>query len=805
MSVNAMQSHGRATRAFERTLALLGLAALAYSFIGLSSLAGAALAAVAATAAIAAVAAALPVRMPGTRATLANGEVFLFLLLLLHGAPAATLAAAAHGLAMPAPRPALRFMRAAMAAIAMLGCGLAFTAVRARLGAGPGASSLLLATVAAVGPAYFLARGALEAVARALRGEAQSDGGSAAAWTFVAHIAWAGIAGLLYASSLRVGPALLLVAIPTLALFQSTVHFSLQRMEARRRHLDEMRAADNRFLSAFHHAAIGMALVSREGSFTQVNRAFCDMLGRDEPSLVGTGCTAVLHPEDLPLLDQQVRPLLAGESPSVQLEMRGRHAAGHDVWLSLHVSFMTEHGDGAGTLIVQAQDVTARRDVEAQLYHNAYHDPLTQLANRNHFEEHLARAVARAVRNPAQRFAVMYLDFDRFKMVNDSLGHRAGDELLQNLALRLQAALRPADLIARLGGDEFAILLEDLQRERDAVDLAERIHRELARPFLLGGIEVSISASIGITYSAIGYRTSEAVVRDADIAMYKAKSRGKGQTAIFDSSLHDHVASQLKLENDLRRALGGSQLELQYQPIFELATRTCVGFEALARWRHPQLGLLGPARFIPTAEETGLIVPLGNWVVATACAQLRQWRDSMPASRRCASVNVSALQLAHRDFVPHVRHCIEENGLAPGQLTIEVTESVLMKGIDDGIATLRQLRALGVRLSVDDFGTGYSSLGSLATLPIDAFKIDRSFIDEMGRNPQRAEIVRAILRLGQALSKEVVAEGIETEAQARALRELGCRYGQGNLLGPPMEAPRAAAQAAPRAVAGALS
>ena len=789
---------------FERCVAALGAGLLLFSLAHLALLDAATpaqRAAALATAAFAGLAALWPVRMPGTRATIASGEVFVLLLLLIQGVHAAVLAAALRGYvsARTGPRPAERFGAAAIAAIAMFACGSVFAALRERPGALPEASALLLAAVAGVALAWVGTEAALSALQRFLR-----RGGRLAppadlpahGWAAVACLAWAGIAGLLHATYARFGGAVLLVAVPTIALFLSTLHFSFQRMESRRRHLEELRAADSRFLNAFHHAAIGMALV-REGRFTQVNRAFCEMLGREAAALVGTECIAVLHPDDLPLLEEQVRPLLEDESASVQFELRGRHAAGPDVWMSVNASFMSESAGGPRSLIVQAQDVTARRRIEAQLYHNAYHDALTQLANRNYFEEQLGRAVARSMRNAAQRFAVMYLDFDRFKMVNDSLGHKAGDELLRHLARRLQEAMRPSDLIARLGGDEFAILLENLQRERDAVELAERIHKELLRPFLLGAIDVSISASIGITFSTIGYRTSEAVVRDADIAMYKAKSRGKGQTAIFDASLHEHVASQLKLENELRRALGSAQLHLEFQPIFELASRNCTGFEALARWRHPVLGPLGPGQFIPTAEDTGLIVPLGNWVVANACEQLRAWQGTLPASSRRVSVNVSALQLAHRDFVPHVRDCIEANGLTPDQLTIEVTESVLMKGIDNGLATLRELRALGLRLSIDDFGTGYSSLSSLATLPIDAFKIDRSFIAQMGRDADRGEIVRAILRLGQALGKDVVAEGIESEAQLRGLRELGCRFGQGNLLAPPLDAAHAAAVVAP--------
>jgi len=394
-------------------------------------------------------------------------------------------------------------------------------------------------------------------------------------------------------------------------------------------------------------------------------------------------------------------------------------------------------------------------------------------------------------RHPEQRFAVMYLDFDRFKMVNDSLGHKAGDELLVNLARRLQSTLRPTDLIARLGGDEFAILLEDMTRERDAVDLAERIQRELQRAFNLGDMEVTITASIGITFSTNGYQTSEQIIRDADIAMYKAKSKGKGQYALFDSSLHQHVTQQLKLESELRRALGQGQIYLDYQPIYSLKEQTLIGFEALVRWRHPERGALEPSVFIPTAEETGLIVPLGNWVLTEACRQLRAWKDAHGGEGIGISVNVSSLQLTHPDFVARVREAIESARLKASDVTLEVTESVLMDGIENAVSSLNELRAMGVTLSIDDFGTGYSSLNYLATLPIDALKVDRSFIERMSAEGDGNEIVRAIFKLGQALSKQVFAEGIETQPQLTMLRELGCEFGQGFLLSRPVDAQRA--------------
>jgi predicted signal transduction protein with EAL and GGDEF domain len=345
--------------------------------------------------------------------------------------------------------------------------------------------------------------------------------------------------------------------------------------------------------------------------------------------------------------------------------------------------------------------------------------------------------------------------------------------------------------MARLGGDEFAILVEDIQRERDVVDLTERLQNALQKPVLLGEMEVTMSASIGITFSTIGYQTSDQIIRDADIAMYKAKSKGKAQYALFDSSLHEHVASQLKLEGELRRALGFGQIYLDYQPIYALRDQKLIGFEALARWMHPEHGLIEPSTFIPIAEETGIIVPLGNWVLREACRQMKAWKDAHGSSSLQMSVNVSSLQLTHPDFVSRVRNALQAADMNASELTLEVTESILMNGVENAISALTELRRMGVTLSIDDFGTGYSSLSYLASLPIDTLKVDRSFVGKMCGDGEGNEIVKAICKLGSALGKRVFAEGIETSAQLLHLQELGCEFGQGYLLSRPVHAERA--------------
>ena len=425
-----------------------------------------------------------------------------------------------------------------------------------------------------------------------------------------------------------------------------------------------------------------------------------------------------------------------------------------------------------------------------ELHHMAFHDALTGLPNRRRFMEVLASAVSRHRTDQAHRYAVMFLDFDRFKLVNDSLGHGAGDELLSLLARRLQQHVRPADIVARLGGDEFAILAERIEHDHDAVQLAERLMAALREPFTIGGVDLISSASIGITFSSFGYTEAADVLRDADTAMYKAKSGGKAGWAVFDSSLHTAVSRRLRLEGELRHAIEAGGLSVVYQPLMELDNGRLTGFEALVRWQHPVEGLLPPAAFLSIAEETGLMLKLSDFVIHCACRQLRQWQDADPSNAELAgltiSVNISANDLAHSAFAARVGQALVESGCPAKLLTLELTENILMSQISSALATLGELRQMGVRLAVDDFGTGYSSLSHLAQLPVDSLKIDRSFVSRLTRGSDEAEVVRAIIQLGRALRKSVVAEGIETEAQMEQLREMGCSLGQGFHLAAPL-------------------
>jgi diguanylate cyclase (GGDEF)-like protein/PAS domain S-box-containing protein len=792
-----MKDYTPAAKAYWWTIAVLGIVGIGIATYATLLLPRAMLLQAMAGTLVAALVGLFPVRIPGSKTSIAAGEIFIFLVLLLFGPGPAIVAAAVEGFIgalRMSKRWTSRIVAPAMIALAMMGSANVFESLRSGLvldGTGTGAllSALLLFALL-----YYASISLLTNTLFALKS------GSAftplrwlkkMSWIGFAYLASASIAGLLYLTFARFGLPVLLVAVPLIAMFLSSVHFYFQRKEADERHMEELRASESRFHSAFTHAAIGMALISTEGKFVHTNKAFCDMLGLANGELEEAELQRLVHDDDLEPLKELIDKMIAGKLSSAHTEVRGKHRDGSDVWMSLNLSLARDWQFRNYNLIVQAQDITARRRAEAELYHNAYHDSLTQLHNRTHFMEQLNRAIARAGRvGPQHQFAVMYLDFDRFKMVNDSLGHKAGDELLVNVARRLKGVLRPNDLLARLGGDEFGILMEDMHTERDAVELTERIQREVQKPFQLGAMEVSISASIGITFGANGYENSDQIIRDADIAMYKAKSNGKAQYAIFDASLHQQVSTQLKLENDLRKALGAGQIFLEYQPICTLRDRRLMGFEALVRWQHPERGLLQPASFIPTAEETGLIVPLGNWVLSEACRQMREWKSIANSANLGISINVSSLQLSQPGFVKLVRLALDAAQMHPSQLTLEVTESVLMDGINHAVDTLHELRDMGVTLSIDDFGTGYSSLSYLAKLPIDALKIDRSFVERMGTGEDN-EIVKAIFKLGQTLGKQVYAEGIETGAQLAMLQELGCEFGQGFLLSRPVGAERA--------------
>jgi diguanylate cyclase (GGDEF)-like protein/PAS domain S-box-containing protein len=423
-------------------------------------------------------------------------------------------------------------------------------------------------------------------------------------------------------------------------------------------------------------------------------------------------------------------------------------------------------------------DALERQAVEDAIRERAVHDPLTGLPNRVLFVDRLEHALARLGRQQSLA-GILFLDLDHFKLVNDSLGHHVGDELLAAAAPRLKHALRGSDTVARFGGDEFGILLEDIASERDAIETAERIAATFARPFVLSGSEHFVTTSIGIALATGGERADE-LIRDADAAMYRAKDRGRARYEVFDEGMRGRAIERLRMENDLRRALERDQLRLEYQPVVSLVNLSIIGVEALLRWRHPERGEIPPSEFIPIAEENGLIEPIGRWVLENACRQAAQWYASRPDSAPIAmSVNLSAVQVARRTLPEVVRAALSSTGLDPACLSLEITETVMVRDADGLTDILQALKALGVRLVLDDFGTGYSSLSYLTRLPLDVLKVDRSFVDGLGNEPRDTAITETIIAMSRALSLDVVAEGVETPEQVRELSRLGCTAAQG--------------------------
>ena len=612
-------------------------------------------------------------------------------------------------------------------------------------------------------------------------------------WTSISYLAGASVAGISERYLKGVSIYAILLLSPVIAIIYVTYKTYLRNIESSiaqateaKRHAELLEASEERFRSAFDYASIGMALVSEEGRWLQVNRALSQLLGYSEGELLTTDIQTLMHPEDLgDLLIQQAR-VMEGKTLRFETEKRYVHKAGHEVWTLSSVSPVRDPETNRLRLIFQIQDITDRKRAESQLVHDAFHDALTGLPNRSLFVDHLKLAIARSARHK-DVFSVLFLDFDRFKVVNDSLGHLVGDQLLIAMARRAEKCLRPGDTIARLGGDEFTILLEGLKSQDEAIHIAERIQRDLTVPFEVQGHKVFTSASIGIAPSTIGYSRPEDVLRDADTAMYSAKARGGCCYDVFDKTMHARAMEMLEMQNDLRQAIARNEFAVFYQPIVSLDTFHIQGFEALVRWKHPRYGLISPDRFIPMAEETGLIISIGEWVLRTACAQAKQWQEQYARDELITmSVNISRKQLDREDLVSQIKAVLDETNLDPRTLKLEITESAVMQNLAASSEILRQIRMLGVSLSIDDFGTGYSSLSTLHQFPISTLKIDSSFVSRMTSGNENTEIINTIMSLARNLTMDVIAEGVETLDQVTKLRSLGCEAGQGYFFSRPL-------------------
>ncbi len=493
-----------------------------------------------------------------------------------------------------------------------------------------------------------------------------------------------------------------------------------------------------------------------------------------------------VHPDDLDSLKSAITAHREGLTPHFEIEHRMRHADGGYRWMLSRGAAIRDETGKAIRMAGSQTDVTARKEAEEQLLRDALHDGLTGLPNRVLFTDRLERSISRMARNPNHHFATLFLDLDRFKMINDSLGHTAGDQLLVAFAKRLATCLRPSDTVARLGGDEFTVLLEDPREPDDAISVANRIIESLKAPFVLGSHEVYVTTSIGIALSGNGYTRPQDVLRDADTAMYRAKAKGKSCHQVFDTAMHSRAVKMLRIENDLRRAIDRKEFELHYQPILNVRTGRIRAFEALVRWRHPERGLISPCDFIPVAEETGLIIPIGRWVLNEACRQAAEWHAAFPDHLIDMNINLSGKQFSQNDLVEQVISALRQHGLPARHMTLEITESVVMDNPESAIIMLERLKKLGVQLNIDDFGTGYSSLAYLQRFPVDTMKIDRSFVSKMSESPENAEIVRTIVALAHNLNMKVTAEGIETAEQLAQINCLECENAQGYFLSRPV-------------------
>ncbi|HTZ08270.1 MAG TPA: EAL domain-containing protein [Acidimicrobiales bacterium] len=550
--------------------------------------------------------------------------------------------------------------------------------------------------------------------------------------------------------------------------------------------------SEQRFRALVQHASDVIIVVGPEGAISYVSPAFEAVLGYPPEESIGMEASRLLADGERDLLTTVLGPALSDTRPE-RAELRLRAADGSWRWCEVTVTNLLDAPAVTG-IVVNLRDITERKDAESsrqaisdRLAFEAAHDTMTGLSNRPRFTER----VTTALRGASAPLAVLFIDLDHFKLVNDGLGHAAGDELLVQAAQRLRSVIRPGDVLARFGGDEFVVLCEHLTGRDGAAQVADRLLSALAQPMIVAGDEVFVTASIGIALAGAG-ATAESLLRQADAAMYQAKHDGRGRIVAYEPELHGTAAAVLKTGSDLHRALERDELVLHYQPIVDVGSDRIRGFEALLRWEHPQRGLLGPAAFLGLAEETGLIVPIGHWVLETACHQLATWErarlGSPPAPPLVVNVNVAARQLADPALAATVAGVVADAGIAPAALCLELTENTLMFDTPSTIEMLLALRNQGIRLSIDDFGTGYSSLSYLKRFPVESLKIDRSFIDGLGEDAEDTSIVETIVKLAHSLGVATVAEGVETPVQMEVVRALGCDFAQGYLLGRPVPA-----------------
>jgi diguanylate cyclase (GGDEF)-like protein/PAS domain S-box-containing protein len=549
----------------------------------------------------------------------------------------------------------------------------------------------------------------------------------------------------------------------------------------------ELQASEQRFQALVQHSSEVVILVNRNGLVEYVSESMARVFGYGEADLRGRLLSDIFYLDAGTRLREGLAEAAQRPYGVLELELPLQHRDGQQCTAQITITNLLDNPSVAG-LVLNTRDISERRQLEDQLSHQAFHDNLTSLANRALFKDRVDHALARTKRQTPS-VAVLFLDLDGFKEVNDSLGHAAGDRLLIQVGERLAASVRPSDTVARFGGDEFAVLVEDASDDIDVIQVAERVLEGLRQPFEVNGRELHVRGSMGIARMESDVDGADHLLRNADLAMYRAKAAGRGGFERYDPEMHTELVQRVQLEADLRRALEAGELFLLYQPTFDLASGQLVGAEALARWQHPTRGLVPPTEFIPLAEASGLIRPLGAWVLREACRQAAEWQRTTAQRDKpmALNINLSGRQLQYPEVVDDVAAALAESGLPPDSLVLEMTESVLMDDSENVLDILRRIKELGARLAIDDFGTGYSSLSYLHRFPVDMLKIDRSFVERLSHASDNAELARTIVRLGQSLQLVTVAEGVEDSAQFLALRRMGCDVGQGFYFGRPME------------------
>lgn len=551
--------------------------------------------------------------------------------------------------------------------------------------------------------------------------------------------------------------------------------------------------SEAKFRSLIQNSSDIIGIFELDGTIRYESPSVERILGYKPEELIGKNAFEFIHPDDLAGNQDSFQYLIQNLGATVLVESRFRRKDGSWCFLESTGSNLFAEPSVKG-IVINSRDITDRKLAEERLVHDALHDVLTGLPNRALFLDRLKRAIDYSKRHQDHLFAVLFLDLDRFKFINDSLGHTFGDKLLIVIAQRLMECLRPTDIAARFGGDEFIILLEGIQDISDTLRVVERIQEKLLLPVALGGQEIFTTVSIGISLSGTGYEQPEDLLRNADIAMYRAKARGKACYEIFNTDMHVQIVERLQLENDLRRAIERQEFQVYYQPIVSLKTGRLTGFEALVRWLHPEQGIIFPQEFMPIAQETGLIIPIDKWVLREACRQTKQWQEeffiestNLEDESLSISINLCSLRFSQQKLLEEIHQVLQETGLGAESLKLEITESVIMDNSENANVMLKQLRNLGIELAIDDFGTGYSSLGRLHHFPINGLKIDQSFVSGRGVEEGNLHIVETIVTLSRKLGVDVTAEGVETPEQLQILRDLKCEYGQGYLFSKPLE------------------